>query len=25
VLPEGPDEAQVEEWMLDAYRRSWRD
>ena len=24
VLPERPDEAQVEEWMLDAYRRSWR-
>ena len=24
ALPEAPAEAQVEEWVLDAYRRSWR-
>ena len=24
VLPEPPAEARVEEWVLDAYRRSWR-
>jgi hypothetical protein len=24
VLPEAPAERQVEEWVLDAYRRSWR-
>lgn len=23
ALPEAPEEARVEEWMLDAYRRSW--
>ncbi len=23
-LPEAPEEARVEEWLLDAYRRSWR-
>ena len=22
-LPEAPDEARVEEWVLDAYRRRW--
>ena len=24
ALPEAPADAQVEEWVLDAYRRSWR-
>jgi hypothetical protein len=24
ALPEAPEEARVEEWVLDAYRRSWR-
>jgi hypothetical protein len=24
ALPEAPEEARVEEWMLDGYRRSWR-
>ena len=24
ALPEAPAEARVEEWVLDAYRRSWR-
>lgn len=23
-LPDAPDETRVEEWVLDAYRRSWR-
>ena len=25
ALPEAPEEARVEEWVLDAYRRSWRE
>jgi hypothetical protein len=24
ALPEAPEEAQVEQWVLDAYRRSWQ-
>jgi hypothetical protein len=23
-LPEAPEEARVEEWVLDTYRRTWR-
>ena len=25
ALPEAPEEARVQEWVLEAYRRSWRD